>query len=556
MPTYFNKNPATEVDGNSQVDKGLIAGTYQGFQAALTDDCAPRRLQKSVSLDETKTKLATCIIRSVLTKKMQGEQSSSSSSEYHNYSNTKCSCPQGAAQTTRSNCQPVAEPNPPPSRQLERGRKLEGELAGEGEAAMGFGVFKACVHVVRDMRSLVKNTYSPSFRNNTRAGTTLTVIGQNSSSKLSMFKAIGQEESPPPSYQHAVGIKGHIEGSQLCPQPLLYNITSKKNNVGTALHLSQHRKDGDQFNHIPKQRRSNEPVLSKTNMALNKTGPVVLLDTPTTEPNQSEKGECLTSEHPSDSTPSHTTPPQAHNSILVPPYAPGSTQTPLPSHFPSVLTGYTNPLSPHLGILNYIHGPLSYIQTQLPQPSPVQLLRLSEAEDNHKNLTCPSYQPDGDKGLAKSDGPYKDGTGQPQWNSNKTPQHTTTQQPQQPQQLQQQLQQQQLQFLLNVQGFLPAPVGSPFITLAVAPGKLYNGHTPHHVMLDTASGRSICVDMPFQPQRKMLLDPETGRYFEVLLPAAAVMPYQPPLAVPTLYAPPCLPFSVLTQPIQLTHTKP
>lgn len=73
------------------------------------------------------------------------------------------------------------------------------------------------------------------------------------------------------------------------------------------------------------------------------------------------------------------------------------------------------------------------------------------------------------------------------------------------------------------------------------------GQTPRRVLLDPETGKYFYIEMPMQPLRKMLFDPETGQYVEVLIPQQAMShsglyppsaaPY-PPLHNPNMYAPP------------------
>lgn len=71
---------------------------------------------------------------------------------------------------------------------------------------------------------------------------------------------------------------------------------------------------------------------------------------------------------------------------------------------------------------------------------------------------------------------------------------------------------------------------------------------PRHLLLDPETGRCFYVDVPLQPQRKMLFDPETCQYVEVLLPQqslpSAVMspPCAMPLPYPAVYTPNFLPY--------------
>ncbi|XP_028315252.1 proline-rich protein 36 isoform X2 [Gouania willdenowi] len=70
--------------------------------------------------------------------------------------------------------------------------------------------------------------------------------------------------------------------------------------------------------------------------------------------------------------------------------------------------------------------------------------------------------------------------------------------------------------------------------------------TPRRVLLDPETGKYFYIEVPVQPLRKMLFDPETGQYVEVLIPQQAMShsglyppsaaPY-PPLHNPNMYAP-------------------
>lgn len=72
---------------------------------------------------------------------------------------------------------------------------------------------------------------------------------------------------------------------------------------------------------------------------------------------------------------------------------------------------------------------------------------------------------------------------------------------------------------------------------------------PRHLLLDPETGRCFYVDVPPQPQRKMLFDPETCQYVEVLLPQQSVpsavmspLPSAMPVTFPAVYSPNCLPY--------------
>lgn len=72
------------------------------------------------------------------------------------------------------------------------------------------------------------------------------------------------------------------------------------------------------------------------------------------------------------------------------------------------------------------------------------------------------------------------------------------------------------------------------------------GQTPRRVLLDPETGKYFFIEVPVQPLRKMLFDPETGQYVEVLIPQQAMShsglypssaaPF-PPLHNPNMYAP-------------------
>ncbi|XP_072768371.1 uncharacterized protein [Nerophis lumbriciformis] len=48
------------------------------------------------------------------------------------------------------------------------------------------------------------------------------------------------------------------------------------------------------------------------------------------------------------------------------------------------------------------------------------------------------------------------------------------------------------------------------------------GQTPRRVLLDPETGKYFYIEVPMQPLRKMLFDPETGQYVEVLIPQQAM----------------------------------
>ncbi|KAF1378029.1 hypothetical protein PFLUV_G00185350 [Perca fluviatilis] len=141
-----------------------------------------------------------------------------------------------------------------------------------------------------------------------------------------------------------------------------------------------------------------------------------------------------------------------------------------------------------------------------------------------------------------------------------------------------QLQQQAFLCFLPAQGGSDV-TGSGALLRGPAPcGPAPCGLAPCHMMLDPQSGRCFYVDSAPPPQRKVLLDPETGQFFQVFLPAdtnpgvfvmrcansaptmispaptmispapavLSVLQFQPTVAMSSLYAPPCLAFTLHT----------
>ncbi|KAM8733118.1 uncharacterized protein AB9X84_024984 [Acanthopagrus schlegelii] len=88
------------------------------------------------------------------------------------------------------------------------------------------------------------------------------------------------------------------------------------------------------------------------------------------------------------------------------------------------------------------------------------------------------------------------------------------------------------------------------------------GQTPRRVLLDPETGKYFYIEVPVQPLRKMLFDPETGQYVEVLIPQQAMShsglyppsaaPY-PSLHNPNMYAPAAQYMPYATAPPPPTH---
>ncbi|XP_063046411.1 uncharacterized protein si:ch73-43g23.1 [Engraulis encrasicolus] len=76
------------------------------------------------------------------------------------------------------------------------------------------------------------------------------------------------------------------------------------------------------------------------------------------------------------------------------------------------------------------------------------------------------------------------------------------------------------------------------------------GQGPRRVLLDPDTGKYFYIEVPMQPLRKMLFDPETGTYVEVLIPQQALSHsgLYPPPAPPPPPPPPAAPYSSMHGP--------
>ncbi|XP_016400616.1 uncharacterized protein LOC107733495 [Sinocyclocheilus rhinocerous] len=96
-----------------------------------------------------------------------------------------------------------------------------------------------------------------------------------------------------------------------------------------------------------------------------------------------------------------------------------------------------------------------------------------------------------------------------------------------------------------------ARLGGTGVLYPEAGGSVAAGQTPRQLLLDPETGSYFYVDVPQLPQHKMLFDPETCQYVEVLLPQqtlpSAVLPTPcaipfASLHIPPMYTPQCLPY--------------
>lgn len=496
-----------------------------------------QQLQKSLSLDETKTKLASCIIKSVLSKKMQAEQNNS--------------------KTSYQQRRPTVLPSKPVDQQrmMDRG----GE---DGEE----GAFKAPVHVVRDMRSLVKST-------NTLPSTTLRVTQQHN--KPTSFKVIGQEESPPPTYQQAVGVKDPDRTKRSSQASFSSKSTSEYiNSVTASLSQSQHCNKGNRSSlPIMMHRRGSESIINRSMME-DVIQPVAL-DLPDNSPVSNDPlergkraGGATTPPHsvviqPSPCQPSKSRNPEGNQSLLSAQkkssilgvssqFTPSSSQQILHScsYTHIAIPGSTPTLPHHMWKVSYVHGLPSYIQTQVQSIPPAPVLHiLGRSEENGSTLTGNVFE--------RQDHytPNQTMTTEDQRNNGHA---ATKKQHEQEQKQQQQLQQHQHQFLYGSQGFLPAKDGHDlmveFMGSAAAPGALYDSTSCN--LVDLKNLQYLEERAPHS-HWKILLDPETGQHVQVFLPASsstANSMYPVTIATPTHFSPSAIKPAPVMSMVQLQPT--
>lgn len=489
--------------------------------------------------------MASCIIKNILSKKMQAEQNHS--------------------KTPHGQIKPTMVPNLP--QPLEQPRVIEG--AG-GET--GGGVPKAPIHVVRDMRSLVKNTYSHT-------------LSTSQNSKPLGFKLVGQGGSPPPTYQQAVEVKGHDHSKN--------SVGGTVMQVAASVMQSQQRHQSNRPNHpITQQRRGSEPIVTRSKrddilrparVALSTVSPDVNTSSKSSSPERagvvSHKTQrslppsevahlpvCPSaSRHPEVNQPLVSS--QEQSTILGLPsqFVPGNSQQIFHPCFytPAALPPFAPTMVRHMGKVSYVQGPLNYIQTPL-HPN-LHLLRKPEENQNGLTGNYPNQQERSSPHMTTEDQKSHCDTATPAMQEK--PQLQAEEQP----------------FVTGVQGFLA--VNGTSNSATSTSGGLSNVPMPSHMLDPQNPLQRFYVDMPRQSQRKMLLDPETGQYVQVFLPASSptsncstfpvgfgnpapfapagmkptpailsVMQLHPTIALSPLYAPPFLPFPLNAPSINFSHT--
>lgn len=459
-----------------------------------------------------------------------------------------------------------------------------------GEDAGG-GAFKAPVHVVRDMRSLVKNTYSlPS--------TTLRVTQQHN--KPTSFKVIGQEESPPPTYQQAVGVKDNDRTKRNSQASFSSKSTAGHiNSVTTSLSQSHHSNHRNRSSFpFMMRRRGSEPI--KNRSTVEDVIQPVAVDLPANSPVSNDSSELGQSERAGGAT----TPP---DSVVIQPSPcqpskcrnPEGTQPLLSAQEKSSILGVSSQFAPssclqilhscfytyiaipgsaptlphHMWKVSYLHGPPRYTQTQvqsIPSAPIVHILGRSEENQNKLTGNVPERQDHYTPNQTMTTDQRNNG-------------NAATKKQLEQQKRQQQLQQHQHQCLYGSQGFLPAKDGHGLLVdlmgSAAAPGALYDSTSCNLVELKNL--QCFYVERPPPSEWKVLLDPDTGQHVQVFLPASSstansmcpvtttnpthftpsaikpapvMMQLQPAVTMSSSYAPPFFALPLHTQTSHVRHT--
>ncbi|XP_054902698.1 uncharacterized protein prob1 [Poeciliopsis prolifica] len=465
MPASLHTHPTASGEaGGNRVYKGRIAGANNGLLLEGSRRC----LQKSYSLDESKTKMASSLLMNILSKKMQVEQKSATAN---------------SLKKTEAAPAPQAPPAPhaPPAGQ-------QGEQQGETDA------FKAPLHLVRDVKSFNSISNSKAVRMNPVS-----------------CNAIGQEES----VSHHPAAEGKHHAAM----------------VMTSLSKSQNRQQDDAGSRSAAIEKHSSQRMDESE------------DRPSVQPirhiqptrhvpselNQSETA--AVSLAPLQRSPPDLQKLKSSESAPDPDFRPCSTQSQRSTRCEAsplapiqVLHPCFYRLQSHLRSVPFLHPPLSCMPSHLhpPAPPPSHVLvnpdkSQIKVRDNSSSRTETSRDPDcGSFGRREK-----------------------VQPPQQP-------------LPVSSQTFTPGQVST------AAPGALLSVPASCHLMVDPSSHRCFYTDAGPAAQRKLLLDPETGRFVQVFLPAGSapsmlggsptVLPVIqfPLMGVPLLYGGPYLPVTMTT----------
>ncbi|XP_014843878.1 PREDICTED: uncharacterized protein LOC106918542 isoform X1 [Poecilia mexicana] len=482
MPASLHTHPTASGEAASyRVYKGRIAGANSGLPLEGSRRC----LQKSYSLDESKTKMASSLLMNILSKKMQVEQSSTTNS----------------LKKLEAAPAPPAPPAPPAGQQGEQQGKT--------------GASKAPLHLVRDVKSF-------NSLNNSKA------VSMNSMS----CNAIGQEESV--SRHPAAEGKHHTAM------------------VTASLSKSQNRQQDDADSRPAANEKQNSHPMDKSEdtppvqpvhhvQSIRHIQPVCHVQPVhhvqpvrhvPSELNQSETA--AVSFAPLQRSPPDLQKQKSSESAPELHFRPCSTQSQRSTRCeasPLAPIQLLHPcfyrLQPNLRSIPFIHPPLTCMPSHLHPPAPPHLLVNPDkspikVRDNSSNRTETSGDPD-----RRSFGRCEQ-----------------VQPPQQP-------------LPESSQTFTLGQVCKDLVSTA-APGVLFSAPASCHLVLDASSQRGFYMDAGPAAQRKLLLDPETGRFVQVFLPAGSAPPMLggnptvlpviqfPVMGVPLLYSGPYLPVTMTT----------
>nr|XP_021324860.1 uncharacterized protein prob1 [Danio rerio] len=431
------------------------------------------------------------------------------------------------------------------------------------------GKLKAPVHVVRDMRSLVKNTYNKSFKGpgeSTHRIEGSAALFQSSIHNLSnkneaKGKGYKQDERPllrkvtPPL---PLERRRDHSAPRGCSAKVMPSVESndKSHIIGfTKVSPISATKANSCASSKPSETQDSQVAISKSDVTVidsnmkptNRSDPA-MQPREETSTDMTTKGELTRSSDKDHLFPAlqygllTSSEQQDHGKIIsdglqtssLPPRSQSSVgpqfsacvltvaSTPMvPSYYykPNVL-GYQT-VSPHIGAVHsYVQGPVLFqtpLYNQSPAPnSHTPLLRF--LSEDGKTLVQPT---DGSTSQAQKEDPQLKAP------SSETQHNTIFVAPM------------SAEARLDGAGVLYSEAGGSVAA------------SSRQLLLDPETGRYFYVDMPQLPQRKMLFDPETCQYVEVLLPQQALpsavipTPCAIPFAslhIPPMYTPQCLPY--------------
>ncbi|XP_030010100.1 mucin-5AC-like [Sphaeramia orbicularis] len=603
----------------TQFYRGLIAGASQGIQKNIDHTCAPRRLQKSISLDETKTKMASCIIKNILSKKMQVEQSTSIGAENHNtskcYAADRKNSTSDVKTSTSDRKSSISDIKTSTSDRKSSISDIKTYTSDRKTSISDIKTptldRKTSISDIKTSTSNRKNSTSDLKTSTSDRKTSISDINTSTSDRKASISDIKTSTSDRKTSISDIKtstsdrkastseVKTPISDSKTSNSNVKTSRNTSKSDIKTSISAVKTCQEDQVL------QKNNIPVVGGSFKALGEAGgackaPVHMVRDMRSLVKNTYSLSFRNSVPPPDTTSLHkpTTFKVIGQEVSPPPTYQQAVEVKGQNKSPASSRGYVAKVA---ASLSQSERPSDPPFSPRPPPPTAQEQSSSlgfsaQSTPRTWSLRCSrsspgptSCQVNGYKGLIRCSSPLERPSGPPETRANSVPIETKTSSDHLPTQ----------QVLCGVPAFLPAPGGGDFVidVLGSSMAVPVPGHTPCHMMVDPNSGRCFYIDTPPQPQRKMLLDPETGQYVQVFLPPLSsapnasvlqvhcanptptflpvtnptpallsvpnpaptflsVMPVPPALAVPSLYAPHCLPFILHTPAVNYTPSAP